>query len=385
MIRTESTTDLVPVFDLTRQYQSLRADLLETIDRVLSSGSYILGRFVSEFENDFARFVGAAHCVGTNSGTSALHLALLAAGVTRGHEVITTPATWISTSWAISYVGARPVFVDIDSRTCCLDPNRIESAISPRTKAILVVHLYGQPADMAAITSLADRYGLAVIEDAAQAHGARIAGQHVGTFGRVGCFSFYPTKNLGATGEAGAIVTDDTAIADQVRRLRDHGQTSRHVHGEIGFNMRMEAMQAAVLSVKLRRLGEWLSARRFIAQAYRQSWCGLSGLQIPFEASGTSHAWHVFGLRSARRDELAAHLHSRGVATAVHYPTPVHLQPAYRSLGCRRGDFPIAERLSDEELTIPLFPELTTAEMNRVVESVCEWSRLSPHAIGSAA
>jgi len=364
----------IPWLDLGRQYRGLREKLLPTLDELMCRGGFILGPYVERFETEFARFVGSRHCVGLNSGTSALHLALVACGVGAGDEVITVPATWISTSWAICYVGARPVFVDIDPATYCMDPERIEAAITARTKAILPVHLYGQPADMDRINAIADRHGVAVIEDACQAHAASLAGRHLGTFGRVGCFSFYPGKNLGAYGEAGAVVTDDEAVAARIRRLRDHAQVSRHVHDEIGFNMRMEGIQGAVLGIKLPHLRDWTERRRRIGLRYSTAWSGLAGLTVPAEQPGGLHARHIYALRCEQRPLLQEHLSRQGVQTTVHYPTPLHLQPAFAYLGHRPGDFPEAEALCRTEVTVPLFPEMTDEEVTRVVGAVCSWA-----------
>jgi dTDP-4-amino-4,6-dideoxygalactose transaminase len=365
-----STPDLIPWLDLKRQYRALRLELLDTLDELLEQGSFILGPFVERFEAEFARFVGAAHCVGVNSGTSALHLALLACGVGPGDEVLTTPATWISTCWAISYVGAWPVFVDIEPDTYCLDPDALERAITSRTKAIVPVHLYGQPAAMPAINAVAARYGLAVIEDACQAHGAALHGRRLGTYGQVGCFSFYPAKNLGAFGEAGALVTDDAALAERLRRLRNHAQTRRHVHDELGFNMRMEGIQGAVLSVKLKHLSAWTEARRRIARQYDDAFGDLPGVTVPAERPGALHNRHIYALCCHQRAALREHLAHQGIQSAVHYPRPVHLQPAYHHLGYEAGDFPVAEALCRSQLTLPLFPELTESEIERVCQAV---------------
>jgi dTDP-4-amino-4,6-dideoxygalactose transaminase len=367
-------TDPIPWLDLTRQYVELRPQLLPVLDELMRRGNFILGPYVERFEQDFARYVGARHCVGLNSGTSALQLALLACGVGSGDEVITVSATWISTSWAISYVGAVPIYVDVEPATFCMDPEQVEWAITPQTKAIVPVHLYGQPADMPAICAVAERHGLPVIEDACQAHATTLGGRHVGTFGRVGCFSFYPGKNLGAYGEAGAIVTDDAPLAQRVRRLRDHAQVSRHVHAEIGYNMRMEGMQGAVLGVKLPHLPRWTEARRQIARIYEDGLAGVEDLHLPCERPGARYNYHIYPLCSERREALREHLARWGVATAVHYPTPVHLQPAYHHLGYRPGDLPVTEALCRSQVTLPMFPELTEAEARRVVEAVVAWA-----------
>jgi dTDP-4-amino-4,6-dideoxygalactose transaminase len=366
---------MVPWLDLTRQYQQLRGALTRTLDDLMARSSFILGPYVDTFEADFASFVGSKHCVGLNSGTSALHLALLACGVERGDEVVTTPATWISTCWAISYVGARPVFVDIDPRTCGLDVNLVEQAITPRTKAILPVHLYGQACDIAGLYDVAARHGIALIEDACQAHASTFVGKHLGTFGDAGCFSFYPGKNLGAFGEAGALVTDDDAIARRVRQLRDHAQASRHHHVEIGYNMRMEGVQGAVLGVKLPHLPAWTARRRAIGARYDAALADLPQFQLKREARGVCCNRHIYPLCCENRDRLREELARQDVQTAVHYPTPVHLQPAYEYLGHRAGDFPHAERLCRTQVTLPMFPELTDAEVKQTIDAVLAWAK----------
>jgi dTDP-4-amino-4,6-dideoxygalactose transaminase len=369
-----SASPCVPWFDLTRQYVQLRPAIQQALDETLSTGGLILGPAVERFEADFARYLGVKHCIGLNSGTSALHLALLACNIGPGDEVITTPATWISTVWAISYVGATPVFVDIEPDYYCLDPNQVEAAITPRTKAILPVHLFGQAADVQSLHNIAARRGLVLIEDACQAHGGMYHGRPLGTFGRVNCFSFYPGKNLGAYGEAGAAVTDDDELADRIRNLRNHAQARRHVHTEIGFNMRMEGIQGAVLATKLPYLESWIEARRQIAWQYTQVWRGLSALHLPAVRPGTEHAWHLFSLRVEERDAFQAYVAGQGVQTTVHYPTPVHLQPAYKHLGHGPGSFPHAENLCHTQVTLPLFPEMTATEVERVQAAVGSWA-----------
>jgi dTDP-4-amino-4,6-dideoxygalactose transaminase len=366
--------DFIPWLDLTRQYRTLQPSLLPVVDELMAKSRFILGGAVERFEADFARFVGARHCIAVNSGTSALHLALRVCDVGPGDEVITVPATWISTCWAISYAGARPVFVDIEPGTWCMDPENIEAAITPRTRAILPVHLYGQMANMPGIVALARRHGLAVIEDACQAHAATLFGRHAGTFGRIGCFSYFPGKNLGAYGEAGAVVTDDDALAQRVRRLRDHAQACRHVHVELGYNKRMEGFQGAVLSVKLPHLPAWTDARRQIACSYSEELTDLPGVSLPVERHGGRHNWHIYALCSDERDDLRSFLAGRGIQTSIHYPTPVHLQPAYRHLGYRPGDFPVSESLCRSQITLPMFPELTRAEVNQVIGAVRQWA-----------
>jgi dTDP-4-amino-4,6-dideoxygalactose transaminase len=364
----------VPFLDLKAHNRSVRTEIQAALEPVLEEGQFILGPAVEAFEAHFAAYLGVRYCVGVNNGTSALHMALLACGVGPGDEVITTPATWISTSWAISYVQAVPVFVDVDPVTYTLDPERAERAITPRTRAILPVHLYGQAADLAPLGRLADKHGLALIEDAAQAHGALYRGLRVGAWGRAGCFSFYPGKNLGAFGEAGCVVTDDAEVAQRVRCLRDHAQQGRHHHVAVGYNTRMEGVQAAVLDAKLPHLDAWNAARVRHSRRYRQLLADVPGLALPRAPRPEGHVWHLFVVRApeGKRDELRASLAERGIAAAVHYPTPVPFQPAYAHLGCRRGDFPVAEDLMSRCLSLPLFPELTEEQIDYVADALTE-------------
>jgi dTDP-4-amino-4,6-dideoxygalactose transaminase len=348
-------------------------EIAAAIDDVVSSGEFILGRAVERFERAFAQYVGSKHCVALNSGTSALHLALVGCGVGPGDEVITTPHSWISTSWAISYVGARPVFVDIDPATYNINAGLVERAVTARTKVILPVHLYGLACDLAALSDISRRRGLLLIEDAAQAHGAISGGRRVGSCGRVGCFSFYPGKNLGAFGEAGAVVTDDDAMAARIRRLRDHAQDKRHRHVEIGFNMRMDGIQGAVLNTKLRHLDGWNMARRRHAQRYAQLLADVSELHIPAVPSPEdSHVWHLYVvlLSGDNRSDVQARLAQIGIATGVHYPTLIPFQPAYGHLDHRPGDFPVAEDVSRRCISLPLFPEMSELQIERVAQAL---------------
>ena len=337
----------------------------------LADASFALGPAVEQFESEFAQYLGTRYCVAVNSGTTALHLALLSAGVGAGDEVITTPLTWISTCWAIRYVGARPVFVDVDSATYNLDASQVKAAITANTKALLPVHLFGQAADVAALVDLSEQHGLALIEDAAQAHGARVGNRHVGSFGLAGCFSFYPSKNLGAIGEAGAVVTDDEKLASRLRRLRDHAQDGRNHHTEIGFNARMDGLQGAALSVKLPHLEDWNAARARVAASYREAFRELPGLTLPHCADPSAHVWHLFVvLVEGDREKFRQQLLARGVQTAIHYPTPVHLQPAFADLGDATGAFPIAEAITQRCVSLPIFPELQDAQLETVVSAV---------------
>ena len=362
----------VPFLDLKVQNRSISGELKTALEPVFENAQFILGPQVEQFEADFAAYTGTRHCVGLNNGTTALHMALIAYDIGPGDEVITTPHTWISTSWAISYVGAKPVYVDIDPITYNLDASRVEAAITPRTKAILPVHLYGQAADVTTLRQLADQRHLILIEDAAQAHGARWGTQRVGAVGHAGSFSFYPGKNLGAFGEAGAVVTDDPAVAARIRRLRDHAQDGRHHHVEIGFNTRMEGVQGAVLRVKLQHLDAWNARRRAHADRYRQLLKGVEGLDLPASPRADAHVWHLFVVlvRGQDREVFRARLAQAGVATGVHYPTPVPYQPAYSKLGHRRGDFPVAEDVMSRCVSLPMFAELTEEQIEYTTAQV---------------
>ena len=362
----------VPFLDLKAQNNSIMPELQAALAPVIENAQFILGPAVEAFEKDFAAYIGTQDCVGLNNGTSALHMALQALDIGPGDEVITTPHTWISTSWAISYVRAKPVFVDIDPATYNLDPSLVEAAITERTKAILPVHLYGQAADVKALQALADKHNFHLIEDAAQAHGAMVSGKRIGSFGRVGCFSFYPGKNLGAYGEAGAIVTDDKELAARVRRLRDHAQDGRHNHVELGYNTRMEGIQGAVLQVKLKHIDAWNARRREHASRYQKLLADVPGLKLPANVDPTSHVWHLFVVQveSMEREAFRSHLAEQGVATGVHYPTPVPYQPAYQSLGYKAGDFPQTEQVMSRSVSLPMFPELTNEQIDYTVETI---------------
>jgi dTDP-4-amino-4,6-dideoxygalactose transaminase len=361
----ENVLEPVPLIDLTRQYTSMKDEIDAAIQQTLDRGTFASGQAVASFENDFARYCGVRHCVCVNSGTSALHLALIAAGVKPGDEVITVPFTFVATAWAISYVGATPVFVDVEPDTCTIDVGKVARAIGPKTRAILPVHLYGQTADMDPLKEICSKYELLLIEDAAQAHGAEYAGRRAGAFGNIGCFSFYPTKNLGACGEAGALTTNDDQIALRVRQLRDHAQVEKYRHAELGYNYRMDEMQGAILGAKLRHLDAWNAARRAIANTYLER-LAQEPIILPSEASGRRHVWHQFVVRSPDRDALRRRLEQAGVGTGLHYPLPLHLQPAYRDHGHGSGNFLIAERLAEECFSLPMFPELRESEVDRV-------------------
>ena len=355
----------VPQFDLKAQYRALREEILAAVDRVSRDASFILGEEVARFEEEFAAFCEAKHCVAVNSGTSALHLALLSVGVQPGDEVVTTPNTFIATAEAISYTGAKPVFVDIDPATANLDPQRIEQSITSRTRAIVPVHLYGRPADLDPIMAIAERHGMAVVEDACQAHGARYRGRRIGSIGRASAFSFYPSKNLGAYGEGGALTTNDDRLAQMARALRDHGQASRTFHDHIGYNYRMDGFQGAILRVKMTRLEAWTARRREIVAIYEKLLATSGVARLREDVRGES-VHHLFVVYIKNRDAVRAALERRGVETAIHYPKPVHLQKAYSWLGHRPGSFPDTEHACDRVLSLPMFPEMTNEQAEYV-------------------
>ncbi len=359
----------VPFLDLRSQYAALREEILVALDRLSSQASFTLGAEVEAFEREFAEFSGLPFALAVNSGTSALHLALLAAGVGPGDEVITTSNTFIATVEVIHYTGARPVFADIDPRTANLDPGQAERAITPRTRAILPVHLYGRPADMDGFGRIAREHKLAIIEDACQAHGARYHDRPVGAWSVASAFSFYPTKNLGAYGEAGALLTADSAVAELVRSLRNHGQSSRYVYERIGYNYRMEAFQAAVLRIKLRWLGEWNAYRRRIAELYRQRLAD-ARLEMPVDEPGTEPVYHAFAVYVDDRDAVREKLTEKGIDTALYYPAPLHFQKACADLGFGPGSLPATERACERALCLPISPELTTEQAEYVADSL---------------
>ena len=351
--------------DLKTQYRNLKPEIDAAIARVIESSAFILGPEVAAFEEEFAAYSGAAAGIGVNSGTSALHLALLAAGIGVGDEVITTPFTFVATAAAIRYTGARPVFVDIEPRFFNIDPARIEQAITPATRVIMPVHLYGQPADMDPILEIARRRKLLVIEDAAQAHGAEYKGRRCGSIGDMACFSFYPGKNLGAFGEGGMVTTSNPEYAKMIRLLRDWGSANKYEHTYRGFNYRLEGIQGAVLRVKLRHLEAWTESRRAHASHYKRV-LGSLGFATPEELPGARHVYHVYTLRTTRRAELQEHLRSAGIQTGIHYPVPIHLQPAHADLGYGPGSFPVAEQAANEVLSLPVHPELTAGQLAEV-------------------
>ncbi len=372
------TEPQVPLLDLKAQQATIRDEIARALLEVVDSTTYILGPKVVAFEEAFAAYVGSKHCIGVNSGTSALHLALIGVGVKADDEVITVPMTFIATTWAISYVGAIPVFVDVDPITYTMDPRQVEKRITHRTRAILPVHLYGQPADLAPLLEIGRKHNIPVIEDAAQAQGASYQGSGAGSLGLCGCFSFYPGKNLGAGGEAGAVVTDDDRISARLRALRDHAQSRRYHHDELGFNYRMDAFQGAILGVKLNHLEAWTEARRRLALRYVNELSDLP-IRLPAEAFDRRHVWHQFVALHPERDQIRTGLEARGIMTGLHYPIPIHLQKAYLSLGYHQGDFPVTERISRECFTLPLFPEMTDRQQDRVIEALFDVVREVTH------
>jgi dTDP-4-amino-4,6-dideoxygalactose transaminase len=359
----------VPYLDLKAQMRPIRAELDAAIARTLDNCSFCLGPDVVQFEKDFAKLIGTKHCIAMNSGTSALHIAMLLLNIKPGDEIITTPYTFVATSWAISYVGATPVYVDVDDATMNLDPKQVEKAITPRTKAILPVHLYGHPADLDPLLEIAKKHNLPLVEDTAQAHCAKYNGRSVGTQGIMSCYSFYPGKNLGAAGEGGALLLNDDAMAARARALREHGSTVRYYHDEVGFNYRMEGIQGAVLGVKVKHIEAWTAARQRVARRYHELLAG-TPLQLPREASWAESAYHLYVVRHPQRDELKKHLEDNKVGCALHYPLPLHLQKCYASLGYKQGDFPISEKSASQCLSLPIYPEMTDAQIDRVAEVI---------------
>ncbi len=356
----------VPFLDLRAPYLELRDELDTAYRRVMESGRYVLGREVEAFEREFALSCGAEHCVGVANGLDALHLTLRAMGIGHGDEVIVPSNTYIATWLAVSFAGAIPVPVEPDVRTYNMDPERLEAAITSKTKAVMPVHLYGQPADMDRINGIAARYGIKVIEDAAQAHGARYAGRSVGTLGDAAGFSFYPGKNLGALGDAGAVVTNDGALAENIRVLRNYGSRVKYYNESKGNNSRLDELQAALLRVKLQKLGEWNDRRRLAASRYLQILEATPDVTLPFVSADADHAWHLFVVQHPERDRLQRELAAEGIGTLIHYPLPPHLQKAYAELGFKVGDWPVAEKMADQVLSLPMGPHLASDEIEYI-------------------
>src|ERR1700719_3411044 len=361
----------VPLLDLKSEYVDLRDEILAALDRVCRDAAFVQGAEVEAFEREFAEFCGTRHCVALSSGTAALHVGLLALGVGPRDEVITSPNTFLATAEAISYCGARPVFVDIDPATANLDPNLLERAITPRTRAIIPIHLYGRPADMDAIRPIAQRHNLRILEDAAQAVGARYRGHRVGGLGHAAAFSFYPTKNLGAYGEGGALTTNDDSVAKYARAARSHGQTARYEHEFVGYNYRMQGFQGAVLRIKLRYLDRWTARRQEIAREYRRIFANAK-LGMPNDAPQDESVYHQFVIFVNNRNSVISQLAAREIETAVHYPKPLHLQPAYSSLAYPPCSFPLAERACEHVLSLPIYPGMTPDQVAYVANSVRE-------------
>ncbi len=354
--------------DLKAQYESIRSEIDPAIAAVIGETAFVSGKYAREFEARFAEYIGTEHCVGCANGTDALYMALDALGIGPGDEVITAVNTFIATSEAISHTGAKPVFVDCDEASFNIDPAKIEAAVTPRTKAILPVHLYGQPADMDPILEIARKHGLKVIEDAAQAHGADYHGRRVGTLGDAACYSFYPGKNLGAYGDAGGVVTNDEDLVARMRMMGDHGSSVKYKHDFEGRNSRLDGIQAAVLTVKLRHLDAWTDRRNAVARLYDE---GLAGtVRVPAVGEGLRHAFHLYVIRTPRREALMTALGEAQIYTGIHYPIPLHLQPAYAELGYRRGEFPVAESMMDEIVSLPMHGDLTDEMVARVIEAV---------------
>ena len=367
----------VPFLDFKAECAELRSEVLPALDRVCEKASFVQGEEVEAFEREFAEFCGTKHCVALSSGTAALHLGLLALGVQPGDEVITTPNTFIATAEAITYCGGRPVFVDIDPCTANIDPKQIERAITPRTRVIIPVYLYGRPADMDPIREIAARRCVRILEDAAQAHGAKYRGQRVGAVGNAAAFSFYPTKNLGAYGEGGALTTNDDQIAKFACAARSHGQTARYEHEFVGYNYRMQGFQGAVLRIKLTRLHAWTTRRREIAAEYRRLLAGVR-LEIPVDDPRDQSVYHQFVIYVQNRSSVIKQLTERCIGTMIHYPKPLHLQPAYSSLGYPAGTFPHSERACERVLSLPIYPTLSSEQIKYVADSVREIVGLKP-------
>ncbi|MDH3604534.1 MAG: DegT/DnrJ/EryC1/StrS family aminotransferase [Candidatus Tectomicrobia bacterium] len=370
MLKQEDGVEGIPFVDLAVQYESIQAEIDTAMQQVLEQSDFILGRAVHEFEQAFAQFVEVEHAIGVSNGLDALRLALMVLDIGPGDEVILPANTYIATALAVSDVGARPVLVDCDPATYNLHAEAIDVVLTPRTRAIIPVHLTGQAADMDAISEIANQHGVAVIEDAAQAQGTRHRGRPCGSLGTLACFSFYPGKNLGAYGDAGLLTTHDARLAERLRQLRNYGQSVKYEHTERGVNTRLDTLQAAILNVKLRYLPQWNQARARHAENYRRLLCDIGDIRFQQCASYSTHIYHLLIIETAHRDALQRHLTAAGIQTGIHYPKPIHLQPAYGDLGYRRGDFPHTERLADRMLSLPMFPELREEQLKRVVETI---------------
>lgn len=375
----DPTVSNIPPLDLKRQYQTIGSEVNEAVAAVLASGAYIGGPNVQNFEREFAEYIGSSECVGCNSGTDALYLALKVLKIGPGDEVITTPFTFIATAETISAVGAKPVLVDVDPQTYNIDLNLIEAAITPRTKAIMPVHLFGRPVDMTALMAIADRHQIKVIEDCAQSTGATWQGRKTGNIGHIGCFSFFPTKNLGGVGDGGAVTLNDANLAADLRMYREHGSRVRYYHEVIGINSRLDALQATVLSIKLRYLDKWNQQRAVVAQQYQELLGSIAEVALPQAGEGGESVWNQYTIRilgaadqGERRDKVRAKLQESGVISMIYYPLPLHLQQVYKDLGYQTGDFLVTEEISHQVLSLPMFPELSIEEQQRVVYALKE-------------
>ncbi len=364
----------IKFFDLQKQTSLLNYSAISAIEEVIKSTNFSGGEFVEKFENEFSEYIGVKHCIAVNSGTSALHLALLSKNIGTSSEVITTPHSFIATSWAITYSGAKPVFVDVDPNTGLIDLKKITAVISSKTKLFLPVHLYGNPINLSVINQISKEFNIPIVEDAAQAHASKFQNKMIGSWGNTTCFSFYPGKNLGAFGEGGCILTNDEEEAEFLRRLRNHGQSVKYKHEHIGFNYRMDGIQAAILSVKLKQLNSWTKRRHEIASYYRQELGSLSSIKLLDTTENASSSNHLFVIHVEDRANLAEFLTSKSIQSSYHYPTPIHLQKAYSFLGHKRGDFPVTEKLADTCISLPLYPEMDNAHCEKVVEALREWS-----------
>ena len=364
----------VPFLDLQTQYQSIKPEVDSAIQEVINSCAFILGPAVKEFENNFAEYIGVNHAIGVDSGTQAIELALRAVGLEPGDEVIAPANTFIASVLPISRLGAKPVLVDINPKTYNIDVEKIEAAITPRTKVILPVHLYGQPVtEMEKLLDIAERHNLTVVEDTAQSHGAKYKGQRAGSFGKVAAFSFYPGKNLGAYGDGGAVVTNDDEIAEKVRQLRNYGQSKKYHHDQLGFNHRLDSIQAAVLNVKLQYLDEWNDGRRKNANLYLKELAATEGVILPHVPSEVEPVWHIFAIRTQKRDGMMAFLKENGISTGIHYPIPIHMQKSYQHLDYEKGDFPITEKIAKELISLPMCAELSEEMVVYVCDKIKEF------------
>ena len=363
----------VPFLDLKIQYKGIKDEVHAAINEVIENTAFAGGPFVAKFEQEFAKFCNSKHAIGVGNGTDALWLSLIALGIGQGDEVITVPNTFIATTEAISLAGAIPVFVDVEDKTNNMNPALIEAAITKKTKAIIPVHLFGQTADMDPILAVAKKHGLYVVEDACQAHGAEYKGKKAGSMGSTGCFSFYPGKNLGAYGEGGAVVTNDDELAAKMRMFRDHGQAKKYYHAIIGWNARLDGIQGAVLSVKLKYLSAWNDARRKHAKDYTTGLSAVKDIIVPLEADYARHVYHIYAIRVKDRDKLMAYLTEKGISCGIHYPVPVHLQDAYSFLKKGEGSYPMAEKCASQYLSLPMFAELTDEQVAYVIEKIKEF------------